>query len=108
MSLEDLKKMKRNIEDLSKESQIGLLKLLYGREDVVINENQNGSFINLSAIKGGSLDMVRDYLSYISEQKNSIAELDEKRKMLEARYFSSKQKSGHKYIDECEIALSTE
>ena len=108
MTTPELTKMKKTIESLSKGAQIGLFKLLDARPDVVINENRNGSFINLSTIKGGSLNMVREYLNYIAEQKESIAELDEKRKMLEARYFSSKQKSAHNYIDECEIALSTE
>ena len=110
MTTPELTKMKKTIESLSKGAQIGLFKLLDARPDVVINENRNGSFINLSAIKGESLQLVREYLKYIEEQSTCIAELDERKKELEKRYFPHKHNPlSSKYTgDECEAPLSTE
>ena len=110
MSVQELTKMKKTIESLSKDAQIGLYKLLDKCPDVIINENQNGSFINLSGIKGDSLKLVREYLKYQEEQRTCIAELDERKKQLEDRYFQSKRKpiTQPYSSDECEASLTTE
>ena len=84
----DLMKLKREIENLSKSAQIGMLRVLYARKTITINENNNGSFVNLTGLNEEDLAVIEDYLSYLQEQSRSIAILENNRKAIELKYFS--------------------
>ena len=81
-------KLKREIENLSKSAQIGMLRVLYARKTITINENNNGSFVNLTGLNEEDLAVIEDYLSYLQEQSRSIAILENNRKAIELKYFS--------------------
>ena len=87
-------KLKREIENLSKSAQIGMLRVLYARKTITINENNNGSFVNLTGLNEEDLAVIEDYLSYLQEQSRSIAILENKRKAIELKYFSCETTEG--------------
>ena len=60
---ENLMKLKREIENLSRSAQIGMLRVLYARKTITINENNNGSFVNLTGLNEEDLSIIEDYLS---------------------------------------------
>ena len=86
---ENLIKIKREIENLSRSAQIGMLRVLYARKTITINENNNGSFVNLTGLNEEDLSIIEDYLSYLQEQSRRIAILENKRKAIELKYFSA-------------------
>ena len=53
--------LKSNIEQLDRFHQLEILKILKG-ENEILNENNNGTFINLSLISSNSLDKIGEYL----------------------------------------------
>ena len=44
-----------------------------------INENKNGSFINLSSLSENGLNSLFEYTAYVKEQQNTIAEIEYKK-----------------------------
>ena len=67
--------LKSNIEQLDRFHQLEILKILKG-ENEILNENNNGTFINLSLISSNSLDKIGEYLLYIKDQEKTLEALE--------------------------------
>jgi hypothetical protein len=68
----DLIKIKNKIESMSKEHHIEVLKLIRNNSEIVINENKNGVFINLSYLEPQVMETVQKYIDYINDQDNVL------------------------------------
>ena len=71
----DLLKMKDTIENKNKEHQIEILRILIENK-VMINENNNGIFVNLSNVKKEIIDKINTYLVYVHDQENSLDKIE--------------------------------
>ena len=71
----DLLKMKDTIENKNKEHQIEILRILIENK-VMINENNNGIFVNLSNVKKEIIDKINTYLVYVNDQENSLDKIE--------------------------------
>ena len=71
-SLGDLKK---TIESLNKTRQMEILKIFL-KNNIDISENKNGSFVNLTYLSKPCLEEVKDYISYITDQENTLETLE--------------------------------
>ena len=71
----DLLKMKDTIENKNKEHQIEILRILIENK-VMINENNNGIFVNLSNVKKEIIDKINTYLLYVHDQENSLDKIE--------------------------------
>jgi hypothetical protein len=71
----DLLKMKDTIENKNKEHQIEILRILIENK-VMINENNNGIFVNLSNVKKEIIDKINNYLVYVHDQENSLDKIE--------------------------------
>ena len=60
----DLKKLKDRIELMSKHHQIEILRILSKTNKANINENNNGSFINLTELDNEIINSLNNYISY--------------------------------------------
>jgi len=67
----NLSTMKDKIESLSKNYHIEIARILKAH-NVVFNENQNGIFVNLSAIDSSVIGQVMQYLEYIDLQESQL------------------------------------
>ena len=67
----DLLNIKDTIEKSSKEHQIEILKILLENK-VMVNENNNGIFINLSNVNNNIILKLQNYLNYIAEQEKTL------------------------------------
>ena len=67
----DLLNIKDTIEKSSKEHQIEILKILIENK-VMVNENNNGIFINLSNVNNNIILKLQNYLNYIAEQEKTL------------------------------------
>tara|TARA_A100001011_G_C14216171_1_gene802138 strand:- start:697 stop:969 length:273 start_codon:yes stop_codon:yes gene_type:complete len=86
---EELIKIKEIIENLSKNQQIDILKILI-EDSSNISENNNGSFVNLSEISITTLEKIKDYLNFINKQDNNLQIIEDKKNNLEKKFFSNK------------------
>ena len=90
----NLNKLKQNIEQMSLEHQINVFKVLKKSTTVHINENKNGSFINLSSLNENDLNSLFEYTAYVKEQQNTIAEIEYKKNKIEKKYFNNNKDKG--------------
>lgn len=86
---DELIKIKEIIENLSKNQQIDILKILI-EDSSNISENNNGSFVNLSEISITTLEKIKDYLNFINKQDNNLQIIEDKKNNLEKKFFSNK------------------
>jgi hypothetical protein len=78
MSYDELVSMRNYIETSIKIHQIEILRILH-KNGVYMNENQNGTHVNMMEIPPNVLEEVNKYLEYIKYQENSL-DIDEKQK----------------------------
>jgi hypothetical protein len=87
MDIQDLNKLKTKIELLDKYDQINILQAFKKHNNILLNENSNGTFINITDIDKLLYDELLKYISYIEMQKQYINKDEEKKNMLEETYF---------------------
>jgi len=87
MDIQDLNKLKTKIELLDKKDQINILQLFKKHNNILLNENSNGTFINITDIDKLLYDELLKYISYIEMQKQYINKDEEKKNKLEETYF---------------------
>ena len=97
--------LKSNIEQLDRFHQLEILKILKG-ENEILNENNNGTFINLSLISSNSLDKIGEYLLYIKDQEKTLEALESTKEEFK-QYIMSKDNKDKNYDSINEIPIST-
>tara|TARA_Y100000389_G_scaffold205058_1_gene262557 strand:+ start:3038 stop:3331 length:294 start_codon:yes stop_codon:yes gene_type:complete len=83
----DLKKLKDRIEKMTKHNQIEVLRILSKNKQVNINENNNGSFINLTELDISVIQILNNYISYVDEQERSLDYVENEKERLENTFF---------------------
>jgi len=72
---------------MSKYHQIQVLKILRSNKNVVLNENNNGIFINLSEQSNEILLSLKEYASYVKDQLDDLSEFENKKQLLANKFF---------------------
>ena len=83
-----MNKIKQNIEQMSIHHQIEVLRILKKGDKVVINENNNGSFINLNELSPEILKELEKYIQYVNEQQQQVNSVEIKKEELEHSFFN--------------------
>jgi len=83
--------MKNSIENMDKTNQIEVLRLL-NNYDVVLNENKNGIYINLSELDENIIDQIDKFVIYIHNQENRLTEEETEKQCYKNIYFDNKDK----------------
>ena len=89
--VQELENIKTKIESLSKNHQIEILKLMKKNNKVIINENKNGVFINLSFLPEDVLDDIREYLNFIYDQEDVLMSLETQKNQFKHDYFMDEE-----------------
>jgi len=82
-----LKKLKDQIELMSKHHQIEILRILSKSNKANINENNNGSFINLTELDSEIVNSLNNYIIYVNEQEKSLNIIEDEKHRLEKTFF---------------------
>lgn len=93
----DLLNVKDNIEKSSKEHQIEILRILIENK-VMVNENSNGIFVNLSNINSDIIIKLQDYLNYITEQEKNLDTFENTKKKYKNTFFNNELSKDNKTI----------
>jgi len=91
---QDLEFLKEKIENLSKTHQIEILKIFLENE-IKVNENKSGIFINMSYLESDILEKIGKYLSYIQEQELNLSSLETQKEQFKNTYFNLKGNKGN-------------
>ena len=85
--MNDLEKLKNTIESMSKMHHIEILKILKKNQNVKLNENKNGVYINLSFLPDEIINEISDYVNYINDQENSLQTMEIQKDDFKNTYF---------------------
>jgi hypothetical protein len=71
-SFEQLQILKQKIEQLEKNRQIEVLRIIHSAQSNIINENKNGIYINMSSLTDDIIDNLKTYLTHINTQEKEL------------------------------------
>jgi hypothetical protein len=79
--------IKEKIENMNKHHQIEILRLLKKDKNIVLNENSNGVFVNISYLDDNTLESLKKYIEYVDNQTVNIESVENKKTIIETTYF---------------------
>jgi len=80
-------KIKERIENMSKYHQIEVLRILEKEKEVNRNENNNGTFINLTEQSEHIIKLLETYADYVDEQQKQFNKIEDDKEELRKGYF---------------------
>jgi hypothetical protein len=80
--------LKDRIETMSKYHQIEVLRILRKSSSVKINENNNGTFINLTEQTSDVIQELIKYANYVDEQQKQLNIVEREKEHLEQSFFT--------------------
>tara|TARA_Y100000992_G_C21270005_1_gene496147 strand:- start:2020 stop:2343 length:324 start_codon:yes stop_codon:yes gene_type:complete len=85
-----LEYIRQQVELMSKHNQVEVLRILNSSSDnVTLNENSYGVFINLSDLSDDLLDKLNDYIEYWKKQEHNLKNIEKKKQAYKTIYFSN-------------------
>lgn len=91
--IEKLEQLREQIESLEKFHQTEILKILHEKVDKdVLNENNNGTFVNLSSLTDDIINDLEIYLNYVNKQETQLDALETQKEEFKVKYFQKENK----------------
>jgi hypothetical protein len=82
-----LNTIKEKIEKMDKYHQIEILRILSNCTEVTLNENNNGTFINLTELSTETIKELEKYTDYVNEQQKQLKDVEKEKEQLEEKFF---------------------
>jgi hypothetical protein len=82
-----LEKIKNAIEKMEVYHQIQILKILKESTTATLNENNNGTFINLTDVDETTIFKLEEYIEYFKHQQTNLKTTEDKKKDIEESFF---------------------
>ncbi len=82
-------KLKERIETISKYHQIEVLRILGKYSSVKTNENNNGTFINLTEQNSDVINELIKYIEYVEEQQKHLNKFESEKELIEQTFFNN-------------------
>jgi len=79
----ELQNLKENIERMPKFHQIEILRILSASNKVCLNENSNGTFVNLTEQSEDIINELKKYAKYVNEQQLQLSIIENEKLRLE-------------------------
>lgn len=86
--MSDIRALKESIETMSLHHQIEVLRILHSRPDAPVNENQNGTFVNMSSLTTEDIHALQEYAEYVRDQQETLATIEAKKQSIQKKYFN--------------------
>ncbi len=87
MTNESLSAIKDKIERMSKNNQIEVLKILKRYQNIKLNENKSGIFVNLSFLSKEILEEIDMYVNYVNDQETVINTIETQKQEFKNTFF---------------------
>jgi len=88
ININELLNLKNDIQELSKEHHIEIATIL-NDNNVYLNENNNGIFVNLSIIPDYMIIKLKNYIDFVKNQTKMINIQENRKQNIENKYFKS-------------------
>lgn len=96
--MNDLKEIKDSIESMDKYYQVEVLKILKAYPNVDLNENSNGTFINLTILDDNVISNLKKYIKYVHQQQTNLEKIEIQKEKIEKDYFKDNKDNNIKVI----------
>ena len=83
----DIVAIGKKIETLTKDQHIDILRILVNH-NVTLNENKNGTFVNLSVLNKKTIDDIKEHLQHITAQEDQLKESETTKNNYNKEFFS--------------------
>ena len=80
--------IKDRVENMNKYHQIEVLRILTKHTTVKTNENNNGTFVNLTEQNVEVLNELDKYANYVDEQQKLLNKVETEKEMIEKTFFN--------------------
>jgi len=97
MNYEKLLNIKENIENMSKYHQKEILEILKNFKNVILNENNNGIFVNLSNLDIDVINELEKHIVYVNTQQEYINIAEVEKKSIEENFFNENSEKNYKF-----------
>ncbi len=84
-----LNTLKERIENMPKYHQIEVLRILSNLPSVTTNENNNGTFVNLTEQKQEVIAELYKYANYVEEQQKQLKKIETEKEEIEQHFFTN-------------------
>ena len=81
--------LKERIENMQKYHQIEVLRILSKIPSVKTNENNNGTFVNLTEQSEEVIQQLYKYANYVDEQQKKLKLIETEKEQLEQHFFTN-------------------
>jgi 7,8-dihydro-6-hydroxymethylpterin-pyrophosphokinase len=85
----DLTNLKERIENMDKYHQIEVLRILSNFPSVKTNENNNGTFVNLTEQTTTVIEDLYKYANYVEEQQKQLKKFETEKDQIEQHFFTN-------------------
>lgn len=77
--------------------------LIFKKYNIIISENRNGSFINITNINDNIIQELNDYIIYINKQEKNLIDIENLKEELQKDFFDkdNKEKVTYTINHEC-------
>jgi hypothetical protein len=80
--------IKDKIERMSKNNQIEILKILKKHQNIKLNENKSGIFVNLSFLSKEIIEEIDKYVNYVNDQEIDINTIETQKQEFKNTFFA--------------------
>lgn len=92
--------LKEKIEKLNKFHQIEITRILNNHDNVTLNENKNGIFINLSVIDQNIIEEIKEYLEYVNILQSDFNSIEKQKNLLSNKFFKYNKDNANIILNE--------
>ena len=89
INLTKINSLKEKIELMTKNQQIEVLRILKKQKKVCLNENNNGTFVNLTELDETIIEDLEKYVLYIDEQQKHLSLIENEKDRLQNVFFKT-------------------
>jgi vacuolar-type H+-ATPase subunit B/Vma2 len=97
--------IKDYIEKMDKNNQLEILRIISQDETICLNENSNGTFINLTNVNDDTIEKITDFIKYITNQQIQLNKIECQREILTNKFFKD-NKDNKDNIEEHDTATT--
>ena len=83
----NLQLIKTRIESMSNYHQMEILRI-FKDNNTTLNENNNGTFINLTGLDNSIIEKINKYIQYVDEQEDELNEIENEKDRIQNKFFN--------------------
>tara|TARA_B100000925_G_scaffold289972_1_gene274073 strand:- start:2072 stop:2344 length:273 start_codon:yes stop_codon:yes gene_type:complete len=83
----NLQLIKTRIESMTIYHQMEILRI-FNNNNTTLNENNNGTFINLTELDNSIIEKINKYIKYVDEQEDELNEVENEKDRIQNKFFN--------------------